>query len=121
VTGPSEQSGPSENQPLTGNETQRMTVKDEILGNKIYIFNIVCMCLVWMSASFGYYLIGYDLKYIKGNKYTNGIVSSSSECVAFMTAGVLLDKVGIKKTLVLSYIIGLIGMFMLIVTPKDIS
>ena len=98
-----------------------MTIKEEILGNKIYIMNIICMCLVWMSSSFGYYLIGYDLKYIKGNKYTNGIVSSCSECVAFILAGFLLDWLGIKKTLITAYVIAFIGMVTLIVTPKDAS
>lgn len=74
-----------------------------------------------MSASFGYYLIGYDLKYIKGNKYTNGIVSSSSECVAFVLSSFMLDYLGIKKTLVISYIVAFVGMATLIVTPKDAS
>lgn len=41
--------------------------------------------------------------------------------VAFVTAGILLDKIGIKATLVVSYVVGLIGMFALIVTPKDVS
>ena len=74
------------------------------------------MMMVWASASFGYYLIGYDLKYIRGNKYINGIISSSSECVAFLLAGYLLKKIGVKLTLVGSYIIGLLGMVTLIAT-----
>ena len=77
------------------------------------------MCLVWMSASFGYYLIGYDLKYIRGNKYINGIISSSSECVAFLLAGVLINKIGIKFTLIISYIFAIAGMLTLIVTTTE--
>ena len=96
-----------------------MTIKEEILSNKVYIMNICCMCIVWASASFGYYLIGYDLKYIRGNKYINGIISSSSECVAFLAAGVLIEVVGVKKTLIGSYILALIGMVSLIATTTD--
>ena len=100
-------------------KNKKMTIKEEILSNRTYIINIFCMCTVWASASFGYYLIGYDLKYIRGNKYVNGIISSCSECVAFLVAGVMLKLVGVKKTLIVSYLIGLIGMFTLLLTTTE--
>ena len=93
-----------------------MTIKEEILSNKVYMLNIACMCLVWTSGSFGYYLIGYELKYIRGNKYINGIISSSSEVVAFVLAGILIEVIGVKITLIGSYILGLAGMITLIAT-----
>ena len=98
---------------------KQMSIKEEILSNKSYIINIVSMCLVWCSASFGYYLIGYDLKYIKGDKYINGIISSSSECVAFVTAGILIDKVGIKPTLIFSYVVAIAGMLSLVLVDTQ--
>ena len=42
------------------------------------------MILVWLSASFCYYLISYQLKYLKGDIFTNGIVSSVSEILAVL-------------------------------------
>ena len=72
------------------------------------------MMTVWLSASFNYYLIGYQLKYIQGNLYINGIVSSLSECAAFMLSGILIEKIGIKPTLVISYVVAISGMGSLI-------
>ena len=68
------------------------------------------MMIVWVSGSFNYFLISYQLKYIEGNMYINGIVSSLSEVTAFISAGVLTQKVGIKTTLVISYLIAISGM-----------
>ena len=57
--------------------------------NKTYLRNLLCMVIVFISSSFGYYLIGYELKYIKGNLYINSIVSSISEFFAYMFSGVI--------------------------------
>ena len=77
------------------------------------------MISVWTAASFGYYLIGYQLKYIRGDFFINGLVSSSSEIAAYITSGTLLRVVGIKNTLQFSYLIGFLGMFFLLVTTTD--
>ena len=44
----------------------------------------------------------------------NGISSAASECIAYMVAGYIFKVVGLKATLVLSYIISLTGMLGLI-------
>ena len=72
------------------------------------------MAVIWTSSSFGYYLISYELKYIKGDFWINGIVSSVSEIIAYATGGILLTKFGIKKVLVASFLISLAGMISLI-------
>ena len=77
------------------------------------------MVMIWLSASFGYYLISYQLKYIRGDIYLNGIVSSTSELFAYWLSGLFLDKLGIKKTLSVSYAVALVGMFCLMVTTTE--
>ena len=49
----------------------------------------------------------------------NSIVSSVSECTAFLLAGFLIDKFGIKYTLIMSYIMAISGMLALITTKTD--
>ena len=85
----------------------------------MYVVNLICMTLVLVSSSFGYYLIGYDLKYIRGNLYINGIVSSTSECFAYLFAGKVYERIGLKYTLIISYTIGIAGMLSLILTTTD--
>lgn len=81
-----------------------------MVGDRTILANLLCMMVVWVSGSFNYYLISYQLKYIEGNMYINGIVSSLSEFAAFITSGILVLKVGIKPTLALSYAIAITGM-----------
>jgi MFS family permease len=54
------------------------------------------------------------LKYIKGNLYLNGIISSASEITAYLSSGILASKFGMKSTLLLSYLIAIVGMVALI-------
>lgn len=75
--------------------------------------------MVWLSASFCYYLIGYQLKFIKGDLYANGISSSSSEIVAYCLSGLVYKKLGLKLTLSLSYLVGFAGMMSLILVKTD--
>jgi hypothetical protein len=54
------------------------------------------MTIIWVSNSFGYYLISYQLKYIKGDMYLNGIVSSVSELAADILSIVFISRIGIR-------------------------
>ena len=72
------------------------------------------MAIIWLSASFGYYLISYQLKYIQGDFWLNGIVSSSSELLADAIAGVLLNVFGIRLVISTSFFLSFLGMISLI-------
>jgi len=47
------------------------------------------MVTVWVSASFTYYLITSELKYLKGDIFINTLVSGGSEVVAYLTSGMM--------------------------------
>ena len=68
------------------------------------------MVILWLSSSFGYYLIGYQLKYIKGDIYLNGIISTVSELVAYAFSGFIFSKLGFKNTVFIAYMIAIAGM-----------
>jgi len=109
----------SQNIYSTGKDKTGMTIKEEILGNRKHIINIICMTWVWISASFGYSLISFELKYIRGDVFANGISSSSSECVAYIISGFLLKKFGLRITLSWSYFLAMVGMVGIIFTDTD--
>ena len=77
------------------------------------------MLVVWMASSFCYYLISYQLKYLHGNIFINGIVSSSSEILAYCTSGVMVMTFKIKNTLIFSYALAFLGMAALIAYNDD--
>jgi hypothetical protein len=60
------------------------------------------------------------LKYIDGNLFVNGFISSLSEIAAFFTSGFLLANIGLKQTLLLSFGCAMTGMVALIIySPED--
>ena len=77
------------------------------------------MVLVWLSSSFCYYMISYQLKYLEGSIWINSIVSSSSEIVAYLTSGILFKYVGFQYTLYLSYVVSIVGMACLTAWPDS--
>jgi hypothetical protein len=72
------------------------------------------MVTVWLASSFCYYLISYQLKYIQGDIYLNGIVSGLSEVMAYIYGGYLMSKLGLKATFILCFLMAFIGMLCLI-------
>lgn len=83
------------------------------------LINLIAMILVWLSASFCFYLISYQLKYIKGDMFTNGIVSSVSEIMAVTSSGIVLSFLGYTRTLTISYAIAFTGMLCLFITQTS--
>ena len=70
--------------------------------------NLVLMCIVWLSTSFGYYLI-LTLINTFDKVYISALSSSFSEMVAYVISGIFYQKVGVKLSLTLSFVISTIG------------
>lgn len=83
------------------------------------LLNLIIMTLIWLSSAFNYYLISYQLKYLEGDLYLNGIVSSLSETAAAVTSSVCLHFFGIKRGFIISFVIAAAGMVCLIYTDTD--
>ena len=77
------------------------------------------MTVIWVSGSFCYYLIAYELKYIRGDLFLNGVVSSFSELAGNIVSWILFEKIGVKTAFVAAYVISLAGMLSLILTTTD--
>jgi len=67
------------------------------------------MSFGWLASAFNYYLIAFLLKYFPGNVFINSVVSSISELVACVVAGVIYNKFGAKKSFQITYGITLVG------------
>ena len=105
--------------PVSGNEhliqkEEPKSFRKEVFGNSVILVNLICMTMIWISSSFCYYLISYQLKYIKGNIFINGIISSLSEIAAYLISGLLAARFGMKPTLIFSYTRAMMGMCALI-------
>jgi len=69
----------------------------------------VVMAYMWTATSFTYYMIAFQLKYLKGNIYNNSLASGGSEMVAIAISGVLYTKLGLKKSFTLLYALSCVG------------
>jgi len=88
----------------------------DLFKNRKNLINLGCMVSCFVGNSFCFYLLGIQMKYIRGKFYTNNLVGALSEIAAFTCSGILIKYVGIKPTLVIAYIIALAGMLALLLT-----
>ena len=78
------------------------------------------MTLIWIESIYCYYIISFQIKFIRGDVYTNATVSSISELISYIITGFILNKLGIKKTVCLLGLSSLIGMlYIILVNTND--
>lgn len=75
-----------------------------LVSDKLVIWNLMMMILVWVSASFTFYLLNFLVKYMPGDIYFNSIVSGLS-CFAMLIEGWMQDKLGVKGGMITSFVV----------------
>ena len=70
---------------------------------------MVIMAYMWASCSFTYYMIAIYVKYIPGSIYTNSIASGTSEIAAYILAGMIYGKLGVRYTFQSFYALSVVG------------
>ena len=66
------------------------------LSQKKIRTNLLIMCMLWLVASFDYYLINYMAGHFK-KAYSVVITSQIAEMVAKVSGGVLFSLIGVRK------------------------
>ena len=66
------------------------------------------MSIVWLATAFGYYLI-LSLINTFDKVYVSGITSSISEMIAYVLSGLLYQKIGIKLSFIIAFLISTVG------------
>lgn len=97
-------------------EGKKPNVLKEILKDSVMARNMIGMIMVWTSSAFGYYLISFQLKYVKGDFFANNITSAISELVSYVTSGIIFSCLGLKITFATSYGLAIAGMLSLTLT-----
>lgn len=64
-----------------------------------------------MEATFNFYLLTFYLKYFPGNIFSNSAYFACSDLIAFVLAGVVLNKCGMKTSIRVASTLALIGGF----------
>ena len=78
------------------------------LKQRKILVNLIMMSVVWLATAFGYYLI-LSLINTFDDVYISGLVSSLTEIVGYILSGLFYERVGVKLSLILSFLISTIG------------
>ena len=62
---------------------------EKLVQDKTYLVNLLIMVLTWSASSFCFYIIGFYMKYVPGNVFSNIIVSSVADGLSSIAAGLI--------------------------------
>jgi MFS family permease len=79
------------------------------LRQREVLVNLCVMIIIWMAASFNFYLINFQLKYWKGNVYVNSYIYSLASVVAYATSGFVYQKIGGRLSFIIYFTLATIG------------
>lgn len=81
----------------------------DLIQNRKHRTNLIIFVILWIIATFTYYLVYFQIKYMKGDFYINTIVSSCTEMLSYTVSGFILTALGIKLSYFLSFSAAIIG------------
>ena len=85
------------------------------LKQKAIAINLVVMTCNWLTVSFCYYLITYEMKYLPGNIFFNSYASCTAEFLSTIFYGVVLQYLGLKWGLIATNCLACTGTLLMIV------
>jgi MFS family permease len=98
--------------------TQEFTMKD-LLRDSIYRLNLFVMILSWIASSFCFFIIGFYIKYIPGDIFSNMIACSIADGASSIVAGMMAQYYGTKTTLSFSFACAALGAVLLTQSTSD--
>ena len=78
--------------------------------------NMMIALSCWVATSFGFYLINFELKYLPGSVFFNVLMSTAAEIIAKPIAFTAISNLGVKKSYMLCFAIGVLGTILILLT-----
>lgn len=89
-------------------------------NHPVYRVNLIVMNITWAACAFSYYMVGFYVKYIPGDIYTNVIIAQISDVSSSFIGGYIANRIGSKQTLILSFATASVfGLAMNYVNPSN--
>ena len=70
---------------------------------------IATVMFLWFSVDIVFYGIGFGINELSGDLYTNGIILGISDLVSLIVAAVLVNVIGRKKSILLTWFLAATG------------
>ena len=78
-------------------------------NNSDSFLNIVCLGVIWISATFGYYLITHEIGSLKIDIFNATLLSATTDIVGYVLGYLLYKHYDISKAISRSFILAFIG------------
>ena len=76
---------------------------DNLWRDKIQTLNLIIIVVAWCASTVCFYIIGFYIKYIPGDVFSNIIITSIADALSSIGAGVISTHFGAKNTLFFSF------------------
>jgi hypothetical protein len=87
---------------------KEMPSKIFYLRQPVILLNLIVVIIWFIAVSFDTYLIGFHLKYIKGNLFFLSIIQTVSDVSATLCSGIMQKLLTTKRTFLISYLMALL-------------
>ena len=81
----------------------------ELLIDRVHRRNLIISVVLWIVGAGTYYIIYFQVKYLKGDIYTNMLAICFSEMFAYTACGALTQKLGTKRSYLIYFSTMVIG------------
>ena len=93
----------------------------DFMGNSVMMRNLFIVIVTWLSAAFGYTLIGFEIKYLPGSLYLNVVMSAFAEASGKLYGNHLVKTLGLKRAYTLAFMIAIVGASMVICADGNVE
>ena len=80
----------------------------DLLADHNHRRNLGIFVVQWITGVYAYYNIYFQLKYFKGDIFTNVIIAGVSEMTSNVIAGLIFQRIGLRNTYLVSLTLGFI-------------
>ena len=81
----------------------------DYLRKKEILTRLVIMTVIWITVSFNYYLIQFQLKYFPGDIYLNSTIFSVCGICAYLLSPFIYASFGIKRSFFAFFLCAAVG------------
>ena len=91
-------------------------MQSSFFSNRTMFINFCVLALMWTVSDINFYTINFFMPYVPGDVYLNTTYSTLSEIIANIASGVIFNKLGIKYSFILGYLLAAIGSLLIATT-----
>ena len=75
------------------------------LKQRTIVIDLIVMSIVWLTWSFNYFLMNFQMKYLPGNINVNMFASFAAEILSYVVSGIFISRLSFKTNFVLFFAI----------------